>query len=183
MITKTKENKILFTTRNSFDETKAWIKENESVELSMDDNYVYDVMALQNEDNHDEIQNEIAELDKSTGNPYVFVQGYAKCWDGEFAGGELFVDVQSAVKKLTNGRYDDIEIFQTPDNKIEFHGLHHDGTNIYTISAITKKGLRWIESNDGSFSDSADSSNRKTIEHLANVKCYNKGFNFKGMWN
>lgn len=73
----------------------------------------------------------------------VLISGYDGLWDGKHCVAPTKADsVYDAIKRITSVNYHCIIDIEYEDGEINVYLSHHDGTNVYTINALSAHGLR-----------------------------------------
>lgn len=73
------------------------------------------------------------------------IEGSVGRWDGRRGiAPERKDSVIEAIERITRAGYDDVDI-TFDDGKIEVSGHHHDGTDSFTIRALSEKGLKKVQ--------------------------------------
>ena len=182
------ENKLIYGTEPTFDTIKEFIahKTGMSMEEITDGQVCRTMREISNLSDWESTKWEnfiwsIQSLNKCSYFPYVCVNGYTGLWNGNKKSGQLFWDIESAIDGICSYNYDNVQFYRTPDNRIEFIGHHHNGVNQFLLSAITRKGNRWIDTNYGNFNAAEDDA-LNVCNHISEIRCYNKGFDFTTSW-
>ena len=69
----------------------------------------------------------------------VVITGVLHLWSGSHEiNPKVYYSVDEAIRNCTRNA-DDVEAYYD-DGKIEVHAIHHDGTNVFYIQALSKKG-------------------------------------------
>lgn len=81
------------------------------------------------------------------------VEGHAGLWYGTRDYYPVrFNTIWGAISRILIGSYDDVDI-EWEDGKIYVYGHHHDGTNLFIISFLSKKGQAKFDTAEKNFAD------------------------------
>lgn len=109
-------------------------------------------------------------IDDMAANGPLVLCGLIDAWDGFRTTGMLVGDAGGFEQAVWTGRgIDDVEYFLTSKGTLGAKSYHHDGTNVWTVRAVSAAGRRWL---DGKIWN-GHVSNRLGF-HLVNVKAYTK---------
>lgn len=73
------------------------------------------------------------------------IHGYAGLWYGHADGGK-FVEIngpRDLVSLMDN--CDEVKVVIDPDDGLVVYGYHHDGTNRYIVTQLTKRGIAYVD--------------------------------------
>jgi len=110
-------------------------------------NWVYDCRETDWEDLWYSLKS--SELNKET----ILVTGQLGLWNGRpTIVPQVFNGICEAIQKCLNDM-DYYRIFLQKDGSLEVQGIHHDGTNIFYLHRLNKKGLAAVEAADNRYED------------------------------
>ena len=106
---------------------------------------------------------------------HVLIHGHFGGWRGPQAGGKVveFRGVDTLTLPFAN-HIDRVKIFIDNDG-LHAKNCHHDGTDFYTFTILTEKGLRYWQNNGNPEYQGGD---REVHEHLLNTKGYTRKVRF-----
>ena len=78
---------------------------------------------------------------------YYVVKADLGLWDGHHAGGRIFNSLREAIRQMA-GDMDSVAIYEDDRGNAEIKCGHHDGTNVYQIRRLNKKGAYAYEHSD-----------------------------------
>jgi hypothetical protein len=170
-----KEKTPIFTTDLDFDDIKnsilAECKETGEPLEEITDEAVFDEMSFLSDTAWKDLEGYMCEINRKMDTSTVILHGTCGTWMGDKEGGKIFKRLDEAISEAAQN-VDYIDIYRLPDNRIEFVGSHHDGTNYWTIESLTKKGEAWLERNEHRYT------RQQLIEHLVGTRGYTRGFKF-----
>lgn len=79
----------------------------------------------------------------------MVASGYCGLWYGNVAGGKVLHNGDELLGMFSS--CDNIKIWQDKDG-FHINGYHHDGTNSADIRILNKRGIAWLEKNEGEVS-------------------------------
>lgn len=106
---------------------------------------------FENEDEYQELEWEFNDfLELASDECDVILSGTLGLWNGPVEIAQLkFNSIADAVKRIVYCNFDNqISITQYGNEKIEVVQAHHDGTNVFTIKALSEYGVTQFDEND-----------------------------------
>lgn len=106
---------------------------------------------------------------------HVLIHGHFGGWRGPQAGGKVveFKGEETLTLPFAN-HIDRVKIFIDKDG-LHAENCHHDGTDFYTFTILTEKGLRYWQNNGNPEYQQGD---REVHEHLLNTNGYTREVRF-----
>lgn len=118
-----------------------------------------------------ELEN-VREYFKTHKGPFIMF-GYNGLWDGRHYGGDIIEDFDDFYKKAICHDYDHMLTLYDEDGDFIVKVSHHDGTNIFVIREMTKKGREYYRRHEDNYDFGVNE-----FSKIAHGKGYTKRMNF-----